>query len=302
LANQLSAYFLGTMDGIFGGTPAEQARIRAGELNMQTYNDKVTARGPGKSADMNPGFFGPDYSYADELKTPSEIGVRSGGDPGAIIDAVSAVNYYTDVIGFGERTGINQHGMRPMGLRYFMSTGSTCSNGATMYEYIDTTPKGNLLGKRIGQAITDMGLPAMKGLAPGVLEDARDALNPMPIFNAARGTGYPKCKQVTLQVGDLNGHTRSPYDSNNVWIKGEIGPGNTQTRWVQDRDAGGNPLFMSMVDYQNDPKKFYPDGTPIEGFSNESFWEKYIDLKTASTFLFGGLAVAMAVYVVNKEN
>lgn len=289
------------MDGVFGGTAAEQARIRQGELNMQVYNDKVTQRGPGKSADMSTGFFGPNYSFADELKTPAEIGVRSGGDVGAITDAVSAVNYYTDVIGFGQRTGINQTDLNPMGVRYFMSTGSTCSNGATMFEYIDTTPKGNLLGKRIGKAISDMGLPAMKGLAPGVLEDARDALNPMPIFQAAMGSGYPKCKQVTKPVGDMNGNTRSPYDSENVWIKGEIGPGNTQTRWVQDRDAGGNPMFMSMTDYQNDPKTFYPDGTPIEGFASQSLWEKYIDKKTAATFLFGSIVVAMAVFIAHKE-
>jgi len=289
------------MDGIFGGTAAEQARIRQGELTMQVYNEKVTKRGPGKSAEMNSGFFGPDYSFADELKTPREIGVRSGGDVGAITDAVSAVNYYTDVIGFGQRTGINQTNLSPMGIRFFMSTGSTCSNGATMYEYIDTTPKGNLLGKRIGQAISEMGLPAMKGLAPGVLEDARDALNPMPIFSAAMGTGYPKCRQMTAPVGDMNGNTRSTYDSNNVWIKGEINPGNTQTRWVQDRDAGGNPLFMNMTDYQNDPKEFYPDGTRIEGFQNQSFWEKYIDTHTAATFLFGGLFVAMGVYVAHKK-
>jgi len=289
------------MDNIFGGSAAEQERVRRGELNMQQYNDKVTRRGPGKSAEMNPGFFGPDYSYADELKTPAEIGVRSGGDVGAIVDAVSAVNYYTDVIGFGQRTGINQTNLNPMGLRYFMSTGSTCSNGATMYEYVDTTPKGNLLGKRIGKAISDMGLPQMRGLAPGVLEDARDALNPMPIFQAAMGTGYPKCRQVTMQVGDLNGNTRSPYDSNNVWIKGQIDGGNMQTRWVQDRDAGGYPMFMSMTDYQNDPKIYYPDGTPIEGFESPAFWEKYIDKKTAVSVLFGGLVVAAAVFIVNKK-
>jgi hypothetical protein len=266
---------------------------------MQRYNTKVAAYGPGKTADMNTGMMGPDYSFADELKTPAEVGVRSGGSAGDIIDAVAGVGYYTDVIGFGERTGINQHNMVPMGLRYFMSTGSTCSNGALMFEYIDTTPKGNLLGKRIGKAITDMGLPAMRGLAPGILEDARDALNPFPLFNAAMGSGYPKCKQVTLPVGDLNGNTTSPYDNTKVWIKGEINPGSTQTRWVQDTDAGGYPVFMSQTDYENEPKLYYPDGTPIEGFCSPD--DAAARKRTVASLLLGGLIFATAVFVMNKS-
>jgi len=281
------------MDSLFGSSPAEQARIRQGEQNMETYNAKVTARGPGKLAVMNSN---PDYSFADELKTPAEIGVRSGGDVGAISDAVSGINYYTDVIGFGQRTGINTHDMVPLGLRYFMSTGSTCSNGAMMYEYIDTTPQGNLLGKRIGKAIQDMGLPGMKGLAPGMLEDARDALNPIPIFQAVIGSGYPKCKQVTLPVGDLNGNTRSPYDPNNVWIKGDINPGNTQTRWVQDRDGSG-PITISQVDYQNEPKLYYPDGTTIESFMNQHDWSN----KTVATVLLASLVASISVFIMFKQ-
>ena len=282
------------MDSLFGSTPAEQARIRQGEQNMETYNAKVTARGPGNLADMNSN---PDYSFADELKTPAEIGVRSDGSISGISDAVSAINYYTDVIGFGQRTGINNHNMNPMGLRYFMSTGSTCSNGAMMYEYIDTTPQGNLLGKRIGKAIQDMGLPGMKGLAPGMLEDARDALNPIPIFQAVIGTGYPKCKQVTLPVGDLNGNTRSPHDPSNVWIKGDINPGNTQTRWVQDRDGSG-PITISQVDYTNEAKIYYPDGSIIENFVSQYNWPN----KTVAAILLTGLVASISVFIIFKRH
>jgi len=284
------------MSDLFGSNMVDQERIRQGEQNVANYNAKVAAYGPGNTATLSSS---PNYSFADELKTPAEVGVRSGGDVGAITDAVSAINYYTDVIGFGQKTGINHYDMSPMGLRYFMSTGNVCSNGALMFEYIDTTPKGNLLGKRIAKAISDMGLPGMKGLAPGMLEDARDALDPIPIFQAAIGTGYPKCKQVTLPVGDLNGNVRSPYDSGNIWIKGDINPGNTQTRWIQDTDSAGNPLYMSQVDYQNDPKIYYPDGTPIEGFSNQK--ESMFDDKAVVTILMVGLVVSMVVYVINKH-
>jgi len=292
------------MDTLFGDE-ATQQKIRDGEANMQVYQDKVTEAGDAKSGKAeSPGFLGPSYSFADELKSPGEIGVRSDGSVNGIMAAVAGVNYYTDVIGFGEATSLNrmQNGdnLKPMGIRYFLPTGATCSNGALMWAYIDSVPKGNLMGKRITNAMQQMGLPGMRGLAPGILEDARDALNPMPIFQAAMGTGYPKCKLVSLPVGDLQGNVKSPYDGNE-WIKGKIDykNGPTQTRWVQDTDAKGNPLFMSQIDYQNDKKIFYPDGSPIEGFS-DSLWEQYIDTTTLAGVLFAGLALGLITYAHNK--
>jgi hypothetical protein len=293
------------MDALLGDE-ATQKKIRDGEANMQTWRDKVTEAGEAKSGKADsPGFMGPTYSFADEIKTPGEIGVRSDGSVDGIMKAVAGVNYYTDVIGFGESTLINKSvngdNIKPMGLRYFLPTGANCSNGALMWTYIDSVPKGNLLGKRVGQALQDMGLPGMRGLAPGILEDARDALNPMPIFQAAMGTGFPKCKKVTLPVGDMQGNVKSPQDGNNVWIKGKIDytNGPTQTRWVQDTDGAGNPLFISQLDYENDKKSFYPDGSPIEGFGS-ALWEQYIDTTTLAGLLFGGLALGLITYAHNK--
>ena len=290
---------------LFGGTPEQQKRIRDGEDNMARYNDKVKRAGSAKSGSADsPGLLGPSYSFADELPAPNEIGVREGGDAGAIMDSAAGINYYVDAIGFGQKTMFNTHDLQPLGLRYFMSTGATCSNGALMWEYIDTTPKGDLLGKRVDSSLQAMGLPRMRGLAPGILEDARDALNPMPIFGAAMGSGYPKCKQVTMDVGDLNGNVVSPHDANTVWIKGAIDRSSgrpQQTRWVHDRDSRGNPLYMSQVEFENAPKTFYPDGSAIEGFGSRYIWEKYIDRRTAAGLLVAGIAVALATFAANRE-
>lgn len=292
------------MDSIFGSDQATQDKIRAGEANVAKYNSKVAAAGDAKSGKADsPGFFGPSYSFADELKSPLEIGVRDDGSPDGIAKAVAGVSYYSDVMGFGEATGLNKmingNNVTPMGIRYFMPTGSTCSNGAQMWAYIDTIPKGDLLGNRVKQALSDMNLPGMRGLAPGIMEDARDALNPMPMFRAAMGSGYPKCKQVKLPVGDGNGQIKSPYDGQ-VWIKGRVDPGPTQTKWVQDTNSGGIPLFMDRIEYENAPKTLYPDGSPIEGFQN-SFWEKYIDTNVMAGLMFTGLVVAFTTFVVNKK-
>jgi len=299
MAIQLSLYFLGTMDSLFANDKATQDKIRAGEENVAKYNEKVAAAGSSKSglAD-SPGFFGPSYSFADELKSPLEIGVRSDGSPEGISKAVAGVGYYTDVMGFGEATGINKmvngDNVKPMGLRYFMPTGAVCSNGAQMWTYIDTLPKGDLLGNRVKQALSDMGLPGMRGLAPGIMEDARDALNPMPMFRAAMGSGYPKCKQVTLPVGDANGQIKSPYDGQ-LWIKGRVDAGPAQTKWVQDTDGSGIPLFMERLEYENAPKTLYPDGSPIEGFQDS------LQTNVLAGLLFAGLVLSFTIFVSNKK-
>jgi hypothetical protein len=210
------------------------------------------------------GLLGPNYNYADELKTPSEIGVKRDGSAEGIIRAVAGVNYYMDAIGFGESTllakgaGMNQ---QPLGINYFVGTGATCSNGADMYEYISTIPGG--IPGRVGDEIkTTLGVN-FRGLAPGIMEDAAGALNPLPMFKAVTGSGYPKCKKVTKPVGDLHGKLRSSYDPNNVWIKDPVkmttgSP--QQTRWVFDK-------YISMDEYDN-TEKTEKAGTLPEGFRN----------------------------------
>lgn len=182
---------------------------------------------------------GPDYNYADELRAPSEIGVYNGGSPDAIMGAIAGVNYYVDAIGFGHSTSLaKERGLvnQPLGIRYFTKTGSKCSNGADMYEYIDTIPKAAT--GRISREIQNSLGVKFQGLAPGIMQDAASALNPVPLFNAVIGSGYAQCKQVSLPVGDNNGAIRSPIDGK-TWINEPVTMRNNipyQTRWVYDKD------------------------------------------------------------------
>lgn len=198
---------------------------------------------------------GPSYVFADELPTPSELGIQRDGSFGGIARAVAGVNYYADTIGFGETTGLARAaGMRqnPLGVRYFTKTGLTCSNGADMYEYVDGIPKG--LPGRVGKEVQKTLGVQFRGLAPGIVGDAASALNPLPLFEAAIGAGYPACKKVTMPVGDYNGNVRSPYDANNVWIaqptrsvRVNRGALPHQTRWVLDR-------YVGQKEYEATPK------------------------------------------------
>lgn len=232
---------------------------------------------------------GPKYNYVDELAAPSELGIGRDGSVDGIMRAVAGINYYVDAIGFGESTmlakerGMNQ---KPLGIRYFMKTGDTCSNGADMYEYISTVPPG--LGGRIGNEVKNALGVDMKGLAPGIMSDAAGALNPAPMFNAIVGGGYSQCKKVTKPVGDMRNAVKSSYDPKNVWITDPwtlIKGTPAQTRWVRDK-------YITQEEYDGAAKTEKADVFPstgpafTEGFKNN-------ENKVAAGLLFTVLVVGI---------
>jgi hypothetical protein len=211
-------------------------------------------------------YFGPDYSFTDSIPLPGSLGVRNDGSIGAIVDSVSAVNTYADVIAFGQPTLFDKSSIQPMGIRYFLNTGLMCSNGATMSQYFDGVTKGNLLGQSVENALTSAGLPGMRGLAPGMLENARDALDPRPIFAAVTATGYPVCQQVACPVGDINGALSNPNDPGAgpyIIDPTQPGPGGlpAQTRWVQAYDSTGSPINITKAEFTATPKCYNADGS-----------------------------------------
>lgn len=236
------------------------------------------------------GALGPSFSYADNLKTPSEIGVRSGGDFNSIMKSVAGISYYVDAIGFGERSmfgrSLGAPEQSPIGLKYFINTNNKCSNGKDMYEYIDGTPQGDLMGKKIGTEIRNTMGVGLKGLAPGILEDARDALNPTPFLQIASGSGYPKCKQVTLPIGngqtpkfDSSGNLVGP--NNEIWAKPPIQMKDNvphQTQWIFD-------TYISKDEFDNSQK---------EGFLSNSY------NPIVSGLLAVGLALGIAYTIAKK--
>jgi hypothetical protein len=230
------------------------------------------------------GFFGSPYSAADQLPMPKAIGVQDGDSLDSVINAVKGVAYYTDAIGFGESTNFMTAGMglQPLGVNYFMSTGQTCSNGATMYQYFEGIPTGNALGAKVAKAFQEQNM-GLKGLVPGMMEDVQGALNPMPLLNAMLGSGYPQCKQQTAQVGDMRGRIADP-DTGQPWIEDPETATRAndnryyQTRWVLDTDDNGMGITLSKDEWTATPKTVNPDGTTK---TEESFTPSM--LTTAST-------------------
>jgi hypothetical protein len=192
-----------------------------------------------------PGFLGPRYNPADQMSAPAAIGVNRGGSLDDVVNAVRGVAYYGDMIGFGQASSEFTEGMpglKPLGVNYFMNSGLTCSNGATMWEYVQTIPTGNALGKKIKKALTDSHLPQLRGMAPGMMEDAEFALDPFPVINAVVGSGYPQCRLVKKKVGDFDGKIYNVDGDLLVDPVGLIGSGEgpyEQEHWIQDREVKG---------------------------------------------------------------
>ena len=144
-----------------------------------------------------------------------------------------------------------------------------------MWQYVQGITQGDALGTKIKDVMAEMGLPPLKGLAPGMLEDAENALNPGPLINALFGSGYPQCKRVTMPVGDAYGNISDP-DTGEAWIADpdtatNSGNGYVQTQWIQDTDSQGNLINLTRDQWTSAPKTFNKDGTPANGKSTEGF-------------------------------
>lgn len=284
---------------------------------------------PTAQTPQEPGFLGPSYDFADNLKLPAQVGVKRGGNLDDVINAVKGAAYYTDMIGFGEPSNSFTRSMgekpTPLGINYFIKTGLRCSNGADMYYYVQGIPKGDALGKRVQYALRSSGLPELRGLAPGILEDAKDALNPIPVINAVLGSGYAKCRKVTLPVGDPKGSIKNPdtppLNPGDQWQKGEtyitgpiqfINGSPHQTRWVQDTDGKGKPVYLTQTDYNSAPKDFCPDGSvkanhvdsdcskPLKPGLKESFTNKYSTTDFVLPLLLTGTAICLLTYLKKR--
>ncbi len=193
----------------------------------------------------------PTYDFSAQLPLPNEIGVRSDDTLDSVMDAVRAMAYYTDMIGFGGSSSSLTSGfgskLRPTGINYFMPTYQKCPNGEKMWTYVKGIPEGNAFGSLVKSALAGAGLPGLRGMAPGALEDAEEALNPVPMVQTVLGKPYPDCELKTLPVGDMNGQIADPREQDKPWITGKVEYKDgkpTQTHWIQKRDQNGKLMYL----------------------------------------------------------
>ena len=250
------------------------------------FVDKLKAEVKQYTPDMTT-ILGPKYDYSAEIPTPKSVGVNFGdGSWNGIKGAMAGVDYYSDTIGFGETTGFAKGAgltQEPLGIRYFMTSGATCSNGQDMYQYVDTIPHG--IPGRLGNEIQETLGVKLRGLAPGMFEDAAKALNPAPMFNAMVNSGYARCRKVTLPIGDPEGRIQSPV-TGEWWID----PSKENITYPNGKPHASHWIFNSWVtadEYAADKK--------VEGFRDNT------GSKILAGALFAALFVGLTVFTVARK-
>ena len=211
---------------------------------------------PKVNMDSDPGFALPGYDFQAAVPGPASIGVRRDDSLGSVVDAARGVAYYVDMVGFGAASNPLSAGaaqpVKLVGINYFLKTNIKCPNNEPMYRYIEGVPQGTVFGKYVRDELAKVGLPPLKGLAPGMMEDVKAGLDPSDFLRSAFGNSYPDCTYVELPVGDAYGSIRNPGESE-PYIKGQTIKGadgkHYQRRWVQKMDAKGNPVFLSKDEY-----------------------------------------------------
>lgn len=156
---------------------------------------------------MEQNLLGPDYLYWKRILKPSDIGMSSDGNFGALTNNVNGLIDYVEVLVSGN-AGSTTGG--PLGDKFFLKTGGQCTDVASgqkvdRYIYIDNVPNGNIPFISSGLGGTDF--TEFEGLIPGLLGDL-GKLNPLNLFKSFMMGDNPDCMSVTLEtivpVADAN--------------------------------------------------------------------------------------------------
>ena len=178
---------------------------------------------------------GPSFSYYSQIKAPELINMSNAGTRTAIDNNITGLGYYIDVLisGTSEATWLQQ----PLGNKYFMQTGGTCSdpagNEVTRSIYMNNVPTGDIFIDIGNTGLGSVGGGA-NGLIPGAIDDL-NALNPFTIMQSFLTPNPAPCQSVTLQTID-------PYGT-----------------------LGTETAYLTNIDIQNmSPCDFLPNSTGVQ--------------------------------------
>ena len=147
------------------------------------------------------------YSYSDQIKTPSEIGMSGEGKLSVLARDIGGIIGYTQILVQGG--GVASKIPGPLGDKYFMKTGSICKDVATGKRvvrsiFINNIPDGSIPFISSGVGVR---FKSFRGLVPGLLSNLAK-IDPTAIFSAFSAGTTPKCKAVTLETRDANNKTK----------------------------------------------------------------------------------------------
>ena len=144
---------------------------------------------------------GPDYKYYDYIKTPQEIGMSDDGNLDALAKDIGGMIDYVELLVTGKTKASATGG--PLGDKFFLKTGATCTDNqtgeeATRYIYVNNIPNGNIpfISSGIGVNFSEF-----EGLIPGAIGKVGE-INPFSIFGAFMSGPSPPCREIEMETRD----------------------------------------------------------------------------------------------------
>ena len=189
---------------------------------------------------------GPDYKYWDQIKNPEELGISGEGTLGQVVEDAAGVFAYMEALVTGG--GNASKSGRPLGNKFFLQTGGTCSvkgsdKKASRNIYINNVPDGTIPFISSGLGVN---MTTFEGIIPGLMGNAA-RINPLAIFQSFMQGSNPECIPVTMEVIDSNGISSQ------------------QTRYLATADVSG----LSPCDFPDKKNPITGDNC-VEAMSNMS--------------------------------
>ena len=154
---------------------------------------------------------GPTYNYAQNIKTPAQIGMSDKGSLAVLGNDINGLIQYVELLVSGKSKASVPGG--PLGNRFFLKTGAKCSytdaSGAMSeqdrYIYVDNKPEGNIPFIS-SNSISGANFSEFKGLIPGAISNL-NALNPYAIMQSFLSGSTPTCIPLTMETIDISNNT-----------------------------------------------------------------------------------------------
>ena len=158
---------------------------------------------------------GPSYPYYKNIKTPSELGMSSNGSMTTLGKDIDGLIQYVEVLVTGKSKASMTNG--PLGNKFFLQTGAKCvdtetNNQVDRFVYINNVPVGNVPFISSGMGVN---FSEFKGLIPGTMGNL-SVLSPFGIMQSFLSGSTPPCKELTMDVIDINNNKTS--ESNYVTL------------------------------------------------------------------------------------
>ena len=162
---------------------------------------------------MQKQILGPDYKYYKFIRSPKEIGMSGKGSLNTIGKNINGLIAYTELLvsggGPASKTG------KPLGNKYFLQTGSQCTdkktgNQANRFIYINNVPGGEMPFISSGMGIN---FTEFEGLIPGTMSNVAQ-MNPLGVFQAFMLGNSPECQAIKMQTIDVN--NKSSHETHHV--------------------------------------------------------------------------------------